>query len=76
MIFLSRALARLSDKLKSLRLHYHSAYGPQVLQDGNLMDSYPQSHNPVITCSCKMILQTKTIVSSLPQCLWAPNLTG
>ena len=35
-----------------------------------------ESHEPLITCSCKILRKAKTIISSLTQCLWPPNLTG
>ena len=31
-----------------------------------------ESHGPLIMWSCKITWQTKTIISSLPQCLWPP----
>ena len=36
MTFWSRGLVRSRDKLKPLYLHYHSTYGHQTWQDGNL----------------------------------------
>ena len=35
-----------------------------------------KSHDPLITWSCKIIWKTKIMISSLPQCLWPPNLAG
>ena len=35
-----------------------------------------KSHDPFIIWSCEMKWQTKTITSSLQQCLWPPILTG
>ena len=32
-------------------------------------------HGPLIIWFCKIISQTRTIISQLPQCLWPPNLT-
>ena len=50
------------DKLKKY-LHY---------QSGEAM----KSHKPLITWSCKIVRKAKTIISSLAQCLWPPNLAG
>ena len=33
-------------------------------------------HDPLITCPCKIMRQTKTIISLIPQCLWPTNLVG
>ena len=33
-------------------------------------------HNTLITWSCKIMRQTKTIISPLPYWLWPPNLAG
>ena len=33
-------------------------------------------HNTLIAWSCKIMRQTKTIISPLPYWLWPPNLAG
>ena len=33
-----------------------------------------KSHDPLVTWSCKIRLQVKTIISALTQYLWSPNL--
>ena len=39
-------------------------------------DTPIKSHDPLRTFSCKMTWQTKTIISSLPQCVCPSNLAG
>ena len=35
-----------------------------------------KSHDSFITWSWEIMLQTKTTISPIPQCLWPPNLVG
>ena len=34
------------------------------------------SHDTLISLSCEITWQTKTIIFPIPQCLWPPNLVG
>ena len=73
----SRGPARLRDKLKLLYLHYHNAYSHLIHQLGRMVIN-PHGLLPLLlyhllTWSCEIKWQTKTI-SSLPRCLWLPNL--
>ena len=60
--------------------HYISPTAiPMATKLGRVVSYYEgllpiKSHNPLITKSCKIKWQTKTITSSMPQCLWPPNL--
>ena len=84
-------LPRSREKLKPLYLQYHSAYGHQTWQDSTLRGSHPWSYLtttlgqmetylepllPLVKSSWKTSWQFKTIISSLPQCPWPPNLLG
>ena len=66
--------SRSRDKLKHLL--NQSVYGHQTWQDGNLVDGpLPiKSHDPLVMWSCKIMWQTKIIISPLTQSLWPPNV--
>ena len=72
----SHALGRSRDKPKPLYLLYHRPckHGRMVTYlEGILLI---KSVGDLITWSCKIAWQTKTILSPLPQCLWPPNMAG
>ena len=60
---------RSCDKLKSLYLHYQSAYAHQTLHEGNLPSRASKSNDFLITWSCQITWQSQIIISTLPQCL-------
>ena len=72
----SRGLPRSRDKLRLLHLHYHSVYGHQTWQDGDLPDALlsKKPDDLFSMWSFKIMCQTKTIISPLLQCLWPPKL--
>ena len=42
-----------------------------------LAEFFPiKSHDPLIIWFCKIMRQTKIIISPMPQCLWPPNVAG
>ena len=74
-----RGLIRSCDKLKSLYFYYHSAYGHQIWQDGNLR--WWASENKVIWPFDQVVLRDQVatwshIIFPLPQCIWPPNLAS
>ena len=73
-----RGLVRSCDKLKWLYLYYHSPMTTNFCRMVNyLYGLLPmKSHGSLITWSCKIIWQTKIIISPLPQCLWPPTSAG
>ena len=64
------------ETISSRNYHYHSGYGYQAWQDGELPWQAPT--HKVTQPFGHMVLQdhvkNKTIISSLPQGLWSPNL--
>ena len=69
MTFWSRGLTRSSDKPKPLYLNYHSGLAPKL---GRLVTNLKGllqiiTINTLVTWSCKITCQTKTIISPLPQ---------
>ena len=75
----SRDLARSYDELKSLYVHYHIS---MAIKLGRMVTCHEgllaiKSHDILIKWSYyKVISQTKIIISSIPQCLWPPNMAG
>ena len=69
---LSWNITAVSLQLKSLYLHYHSAYGHQTWQDSNLPWWLlpKKSHDSLIAWLCEITWQTKTIISPLSECPW------
>ena len=63
---------------KSWYFHFYMTYDHQTWQDGNLPWWAPAYKHTwtLIMWSCKITWQTKIIISSLPQCLWPPNLAS
>ena len=58
-------------------LHKLNVYDDQAWQGGDFplgTSTIKMSDYPLITFSCKILWQTKTIISPLPRCIWAPNL--
>ena len=77
--FWSRGLVRSRDKLNSLILHYHSItmttkLGRMVAHLDGLLPI--KSHDSLMTWSCDITWQAKTIISPLRQSLWPRNLEG
>ena len=70
-----RGLERSSDKLKPLYFHYHNAY--VTTKVGSIVTNFetllPMLLETLVTWSCGIMLQTKTIVSVLLRCLWPPT---
>ena len=66
------------DKLKILKLHYLNTYDHKTWQDGDLR--YAASTHKVTWPYNHVVLwdlvQTKNIISLIPQCLWLSNFTG
>ena len=66
------------ETISSRNYHYHSGYGYQAWQDGELPWQAPT--HKVTQPFGHMVLQdhvkNKTIISSLPKCLWLANLVG
>ena len=63
---------------KSLYIHNQSGYPYKIGRMLTYLDEFLpiKSHHPLITWSCKITWQTKTILSPLPQCLWPWNIVG
>ena len=70
-------LERSFDKLKTY-LHQHDACDHQTWRGVPYHERIPsiKSHDPWITWSCKIMWQTKAIISPLPWCQWLQNLAG
>ena len=74
----SRGLVRTCDKLKPVYLQHHSAYGHQTWWGGDFLEGLQtiNSYDALITLSCKVTWQKKTIIYLLPQYLWRTWLDG
>ena len=71
----SCGLPKSRDKREPLDLCYQIAYDHQTWQNGNLSWWTP-AHNHLITSSCEIMWQTRTIISPISRCLSPPNLIG
>ena len=54
------------------------AKGTKLGKMVDLIEQFPSSNlfNSLVAWSCKITSQSKTIISTLPQCPWSPNFPG
>ena len=71
-------VGRSRDKLKSLYLPYKVSMARKLGKTGTYLEGLLplKSHDAMITWSCEITWQTKTIISPLPQCLRPPNMAA
>ena len=71
----SRGLTESRDKLKPVHLHCHNLYDDQT-GDADFLWGVPfiKVHGPLVTWSCAITWQTKTVILPLPQSLWQQKL--
>ena len=67
-------MANLSQYISPTKMAKGTKLGKMV----DLIEQFPSSNlfNSLVAWSCKITSQSKTIISTLPQCPWSPNFPG